>query len=57
MSKLFIYLQGDSGGPLVVDSELVGVLSWVDGDICAVGTAEIYTNVYLYRDWIKEHMN
>ena len=57
ISKFFINLQGDSGGPLVVDGELVGVVSWVDGEYCAVGTNEVYTNVYLYRDWIKKHMN
>nr|AAT81423.1 chymotrypsin precursor MDP1C [Mayetiola destructor] len=43
--------HGDSGGPLISnDKALVGIVSW--GVPCAQGYPDVYTNVYLYLDWI-----
>ncbi|XP_032671246.1 chymotrypsin-1-like [Odontomachus brunneus] len=45
--------HGDSGGPLICNDQLVGIVSW--GKPCAVGEPDVFTNVYTYRAWIKEH--
>ncbi|MFH9075678.1 S1 family peptidase [Streptomyces alboflavus] len=47
---------GDSGGPVMVQSPATG--QWVQAGVCAVGTKPTgswsgYTNIALYRDWIK----
>lgn len=51
--KLLISEQGDSGGPLVADNEQIGVVSW--GIPCARGRPDVFTRVYSYIDWIKDH--
>lgn len=45
--------QGDSGGPLVnSDNQDIGIISW--GIACGtVGFPGIYTDIRLFRDWIK----
>ncbi|KAK4878093.1 hypothetical protein RN001_010599 [Aquatica leii] len=43
--------QGDSGGPLVANSRQVGVVSW--GVPCAKGVPDVFTNVAVYRNWIR----
>ncbi|XP_058798448.1 hypodermin-B-like [Phymastichus coffea] len=48
---------GDSGGPLVAGEEIVGVVSWVDGDHCALGIPDIYTNVYEHKEYIQNILN
>lgn len=50
-----IFIQGDSGGPLVENEYQVGVVSW--GIPCAKGKPDVFTRVYSYLDWIKEHMD
>ncbi|KAK0174553.1 hypothetical protein PV327_010313 [Microctonus hyperodae] len=45
--------HGDSGGPLVFNGSQIGVVSW--GKPCARGTPDVFTRVYSYVDWIKEH--
>lgn len=49
------HFQGDSGGPLVENEYQVGVVSW--GIPCAKGKPDVFTRVYSYLDWIKEHMS
>ncbi|XP_014474150.1 PREDICTED: coagulation factor IX-like [Dinoponera quadriceps] len=44
--------QGDSGGPLIANGELCGVTSWVAP--CALGIPDVFTNVYFYKDFIKQ---
>ncbi|KAH0954017.1 hypothetical protein HN011_007056 [Eciton burchellii] len=46
--------HGDSGGPLVADGEQIGVVSW--GIPCAKGRPDVFTRVYSYLDWIKQHI-
>ncbi|XP_068981423.1 chymotrypsin-2-like isoform X2 [Bombus flavifrons] len=46
--------SGDSGGPLVADNEQIGVVSW--GIPCARGRPDVFTRVYSYIDWIKDHI-
>ncbi|XP_058795863.1 chymotrypsin-2-like [Phymastichus coffea] len=46
--------HGDSGGPLVADGVQIGVVSW--GTPCAKGKPDVFTRVFSYLDWIKEHM-
>ncbi|KAG7202864.1 hypothetical protein KM043_010014 [Ampulex compressa] len=46
--------HGDSGGPLVADDKQIGVVSW--GIPCARGRPDVFTRVYSYVDWIKEHI-
>ncbi|XP_043508788.1 chymotrypsin-2-like [Frieseomelitta varia] len=45
--------HGDSGGPLVADNEQIGIVSW--GIPCARGRPDVFTRVYSYIDWIKDH--
>lgn len=53
--KWFIFeSQGDSGGPLVADNVQIGVVSW--GTPCARGQPDVFTRVYNYIDWIKDHI-
>ncbi|XP_058807348.1 chymotrypsin-1-like [Phymastichus coffea] len=44
---------GDSGGPLAVNGELVGIVSWTDGDYCAGGHPDVYVNVYTFKNFIE----
>lgn len=51
--------SGDSGGPLyALDEEgnpiLIGITSWGEG-CSSSGLYGIYTNVYLYIDWVNEN--
>ncbi|KZC06605.1 PREDICTED: chymotrypsin-2 [Dufourea novaeangliae] len=46
--------HGDSGGPLVADMEQIGVVSW--GVPCARGRPDVFTRVYSYIQWIKDHI-
>ncbi|KAF5284116.1 hypothetical protein FQR65_LT00116 [Abscondita terminalis] len=43
--------QGDSGGPLTGNGKQVGVVSW--GIPCAKGVPDVFTNVAVYRNWIR----
>ena len=46
--------QGDSGGGLICRDQLAGIVSFGHG--CALpGYPGVYTEVYYYRDWIKEN--
>ncbi|XP_072389757.1 trypsin-1-like [Diabrotica undecimpunctata] len=45
--------KGDSGGPLQLNGTLVGVVSG-SGPFCGSRLPAIYTNVALFRTWIKE---
>jgi secreted trypsin-like serine protease len=46
--------QGDSGGPLVCGNKLVGITSF--GYKCAaLSHPGIYTDIYYYKEWIKEN--
>ncbi|XP_078415675.1 coagulation factor VII-like [Cetorhinus maximus] len=52
--------KGDSGGPHVTQYKgnwfLTGIISWGEG--CArEGKYGIYTKVYKYLEWIRQHMN
>ncbi|XP_046476313.1 trypsin-like isoform X1 [Neodiprion pinetum] len=45
--------QGDSGGGMICDDMLTGVVSW--GKECGLANFPgIYTNVYVFSDWIVE---
>ncbi|XP_012268512.2 trypsin-like isoform X1 [Athalia rosae] len=45
--------QGDSGGGMICDDVLAGVVSW--GNECALANYPgVYTNVYVYKDWVLE---
>ncbi|XP_043284225.1 chymotrypsin-1-like [Venturia canescens] len=46
--------QGDSGGPLVHANKLIGIVSY--GIPCGIGFPDVYTNVFHFRDWIKNTM-
>ncbi|XP_012272593.1 chymotrypsin-1 [Orussus abietinus] len=46
--------HGDSGGPLVADGVQIGVVSW--GTPCAKGRPDVFTRVFSYVDWIKNHL-
>ncbi|XP_058798327.1 chymotrypsin-1-like [Phymastichus coffea] len=48
---------GDSGSPLATEEELIGVFSWIDGDHCALGIPDIYTNVYEHKGYIQNILN
>lgn len=45
--------SGDSGGPLICNLKLVGLVSYGYG--CAAGVPGVYTDVWHYRNWIKEN--
>ncbi|KAH8270479.1 hypothetical protein KR018_010585, partial [Drosophila ironensis] len=46
--------QGDSGGPLMCDNKVYGIVSFGRG--CGEpNSAGVYTNVYYFRDWIKQN--
>lgn len=51
---------GDSGGPLIVESQAVGVFSFLleseDGS-CLPGTPSMFTSVVDYLPWIFNHVN
>ncbi|GAB6027067.1 hypothetical protein CHUAL_013793 [Chamberlinius hualienensis] len=51
--------QGDSGSPLVVEVNekhtVIGIVSWGIG--CAGKYPGVYTNVYYYLPWIKQHFH
>ncbi|XP_046820253.1 chymotrypsin-2-like [Vespa crabro] len=46
--------HGDSGGPLIDGDEQVGVVSW--GIPCAKNRPDVFTRVFSYLDWIKNHI-
>ncbi|KAJ0182024.1 hypothetical protein K1T71_002746 [Dendrolimus kikuchii] len=47
--------KGDSGGGVIWNGMIVGITSHGDG--CAKkGKPSIYTNVFLFRDWIREEI-
>ncbi|XP_023305120.2 chymotrypsin-2-like [Lucilia cuprina] len=44
--------HGDNGGPLVYNNSLVGIHSW--SYPCADGYPDMFTNIWYYRDWIRQ---
>ncbi|CAK1548124.1 unnamed protein product [Leptosia nina] len=48
--------QGDSGGPVVANNKLQGLVSW-GLDCEEKGFPDVNTNVYLFNDWINQHIN
>lgn len=46
--------QGDSGGPMVSNGKLTGIVSWGEG--CGASKPGVYTDVSIFRDWIKKTM-
>jgi secreted trypsin-like serine protease len=54
--SLFFPIQGDSGGPLVCNGVLQGITSWGSDPCGRPEKPGVYTNICLYRDWIKETM-
>ncbi|XP_012524175.1 chymotrypsin-2 [Monomorium pharaonis] len=47
--------DGDDGSPLTYKNELIGI--WSFGVPCAIGYPDVFTRVYHYKSWIKEHTN
>lgn len=47
--------HGDNGGPLVYNNTLVGVHAW--SYPCADGYPDIFTNIWYYRDWLRQAMS
>lgn len=46
--------KGDSGGPAIIDNKLAGIVSHGIG--CAKQSPGVYTNVFRYRNWIRDTM-
>ncbi|XP_037825610.1 chymotrypsin-1-like [Lucilia sericata] len=44
--------HGDNGGPLVYNNSLIGIHSW--SYPCADGYPDMFTNIWYYRDWIRQ---
>ena len=55
------FFQGDSGGPLYTingddsDGNQIGLVSFGPSFGCGVGAPDGFTDVFSFRDWIKEN--
>lgn len=47
--------NGDSGGPLITsDNSLIGITSFGSWNGCEDGSAQVFTGIWKYSEWIKE---
>merc|ERR1712002_125564 len=49
------FCQGDFGGGLYKDGAVHGVASFYSAAGCDSGGGDVYTRIYSYVDWIREH--